>query len=408
MGPYATGAILSAMGVAQRYNKVLVHHTFGIPSLAKYDTQFPTWSLGPDPARRRSRTRVLDALAASPKPPKTIAIVTSKFPSVHFMSLGAREVAKKRGLNEVLFLEWDFGNRDYGPIAARDQGRQARLPLGRRDRARGQPAARGDEEDRLRAAGALLHVSGAGADGASRPMAKNALRRRSSRSIRRSPTTRARRSSSSSSTSARRRPGMPDTAVETQAAASYTAWQVLEAAVTRDEEPRRQGARATGCSKNQVDTIQGKLRFDGPSNYGDDLMRVKQVQNGRWVAVWPKAVAAPGATLLMPSSARGAMTLPERDAARAVGAVRRLHRRLYGLLGLGLEPVVGAAAPDQPRALRARVPRRVPLLPARDRRRASTRCVTLALIVPAVLRARRRDAVAARALRGQRRSTRCW
>ena len=31
MGPYATGAILSAMGVAQRYNKVLVHHTLGMP-----------------------------------------------------------------------------------------------------------------------------------------------------------------------------------------------------------------------------------------------------------------------------------------------------------------------------------------------------------------------------------------
>src|SRR6185295_6813978 len=41
IGPYATGAILSAMGVAQRYNKILVHHTFGIPSLAKYDAQFP-------------------------------------------------------------------------------------------------------------------------------------------------------------------------------------------------------------------------------------------------------------------------------------------------------------------------------------------------------------------------------
>jgi hypothetical protein len=58
-------------------------------------------------------------LAASPKPPKTIAIVTSKFPSIHFMSLGGREIAKKRGLQEVLFLEWDFGNRDFGPIAAR-------------------------------------------------------------------------------------------------------------------------------------------------------------------------------------------------------------------------------------------------------------------------------------------------
>ncbi len=118
MGPYATGAILSAMGVAQRYNKMLIHHTFGIPSLAKYEAQFPTWSLGPDPGTSFPNT-VLDMLAATPKPPKTIAIVTSKFPSVHFMSLGAREVAKKRGLSEVLFLEWEFGNRDYGPIAAR-------------------------------------------------------------------------------------------------------------------------------------------------------------------------------------------------------------------------------------------------------------------------------------------------
>src|SRR5690349_3197876 len=118
MGPYATGAILSAMGVAQRYNKMLIHHTFGIPSLAKYDAQFPTWSLGPDPATTFPNT-LFDALAAQPKPPKTIAIVTSKFPSVHFMSLGAREVAKKRGLNEVLFLEWEFGNREFGPIAAR-------------------------------------------------------------------------------------------------------------------------------------------------------------------------------------------------------------------------------------------------------------------------------------------------
>ena len=48
---------------------------------------------------------------------------------------------------------------------------------------------------------------------------------------------------------------------------------------------------------HRIDTIQGKLRFDGPSNYGDDLMRVKQVQDGRWVTVYPKEYAAPGATL---------------------------------------------------------------------------------------------------------------
>src|SRR6187455_3344550 len=84
MGPYATGAILSAMGVAQRYNKVLVHHTMGIPSLVKYDMAFPAWSLGPVPEVTVPNS-LFDMLAQSRKPPKTIAIVTSKFPSIHFM-----------------------------------------------------------------------------------------------------------------------------------------------------------------------------------------------------------------------------------------------------------------------------------------------------------------------------------
>jgi branched-chain amino acid transport system substrate-binding protein len=93
--------------------------------------------------------------------------------------------------------------------------------------------------------------------------------------------------------------GMPYTGVETQAAASFTAWQVLEAAVTATKSLDDK-VLADWLHKNRVDTIQGKLRFDGPSNYGDDLMRVKQVQNGRWVVVWPKAYAAPGVTLATP------------------------------------------------------------------------------------------------------------
>ena len=48
---------------------------------------------------------------------------------------------------------------------------------------------------------------------------------------------------------------------------------------------------------HHVDSIQGSLRFDGPNNYGDDLMKVKEVQDGKWVTVWPKQWAAPGATL---------------------------------------------------------------------------------------------------------------
>ena len=93
--------------------------------------------------------------------------------------------------------------------------------------------------------------------------------------------------------------GLAYTGVETQAAASYSAWQVLEAAVNATKSLDDK-VLAEWLRKNKVDTIQGKLRFDGPSNYGDDLMRVKQVQNGKWVTVWPKEAAAPGAALLGP------------------------------------------------------------------------------------------------------------
>jgi len=118
MGPYATGAIIAAMGVAQRYQKMLIHHSFGMPHLAKYDMQFPAAPFGPEPARTVPGI-VFDAVAATANPPKTIAIVTSKFPSAQFQSSGARDVASQRGLKVVLYLEYEFGTRDFGPIAAR-------------------------------------------------------------------------------------------------------------------------------------------------------------------------------------------------------------------------------------------------------------------------------------------------
>ena len=86
---------------------------------------------------------------------------------------------------------------------------------------------------------------------------------------------------------------MADTSVETQAAASFSAWQILEAGVrgANSLEDKRIGA---WLKSNRVETIHGSLRFDGPNNYGDDLMKIKQVQNGKWQVVWPQQFAAPG------------------------------------------------------------------------------------------------------------------
>ena len=92
---------------------------------------------------------------------------------------------------------------------------------------------------------------------------------------------------------------MPYVAVDTQAAGSFAAWQVIEAAVTATKSLDDK-ALAEWLRKNPVDTILGRLRFDGPNNYGDDLSKVKQVQDGKWVVVWPREFAAPGARLLPP------------------------------------------------------------------------------------------------------------
>lgn len=294
MGPYATGAILSAMGVAQRYNKVLVHHTFGIPSLAKYEMAFPAWSLGSDPATTVPNS-VFDALAASPKPPKTVAFVTSKFPSIHFMTLGAREVAKKRGLQEVLFLEWDFGNRDFGPIAARVKDAKPDLVW------MGDIALEGnmllDAMKKIDYTPPLhFHTYPAPGPMTKSPNGKNAL----SLTIfeEHAPFTDNPVAAEFVKVFNERatKAGLPDTSVEVQAAASYTAWQILEAGV-RGANSFDDKAIGAWLRKNRVDTIQGRLRFDGPGNYGDDLMKVKQVQNGKWNVIWPTQFAAPGAKL---------------------------------------------------------------------------------------------------------------
>lgn len=297
MGPYATSGILAAMGVAQRYQKVFVHHSFGMPHLAKYEMHFPTAAFGPEPNRTVPAT-VFDALATTAKPPKTVAILTSKFPSAQFQSFGAKEVAEKRGLKVVLYLEYEFGTRDWGTLAARVKdastdflwigalgldGNQLLEAMKKLDYtpprhfhlfpAPGPLAVAPDGKLALSTTVFEEHPPFLGNPGAARLVPL--FRERAAKA------------------------NVPYPHVDTQAAGSFAAWQLLEAAVTAtkslDDKVLGEWLR-----KNRVDTIIGKLRFDGPNNYGDDLFKVKQVQDGKWVVVWPREFAAPGARLLPP------------------------------------------------------------------------------------------------------------
>jgi branched-chain amino acid transport system substrate-binding protein len=298
-GPYGTASILSAMGVAQRYNKILLHNSFGTPSLARYDLQFPTSGGSGDPENVWP-SLVFDALASAPRPPRTIAIVTSKFPSLHFISVGAREAAKKRGLAEVLYLEWEFGNRDFGPIAGRVKdatpdfvwvgatGLDGVLLLDAMKKIDYQPP---------------MHFYMFPAPGPMKklPEARNALAFTTFEEH--PPFTGNPRAAEFIQAFHERgaKAGLPDTSVDLQASIAYSTWQVLEAAVNgaRSFDDK---ALAQWLRRNQVDTIMGRLRWEGPFNYvmGQDLYKVKQLQDGKWVVVWPKEFAAPGAKLIAP------------------------------------------------------------------------------------------------------------
>ena len=297
IGPYATSGILAGMAVAQRYNKVYVHHSFGMPHLAKYEMHFPTAAFGPEP-QKTVPTGVFDAVAATSKPPKSVAIVTSKFSSAQYQSSGAKEVAEKRGLKVVLYLEYEFGTRDWGPLAARVKDANPDfLWVG---------ALGLDGNQMLESMKKLdytpprhFHLFPAPGPLALAPDGKNALSvtvfeehppfLNNPGAAKLIPLFRERATKAN----------VPYPHVETQVAGSWAAWQVLEAAVTAtkslDDKTMGQWLR-----KNRVDTIIGKLRFDGPNNYGDDLFKIKQVQDGKWVVVWPREFVAPGAKLSPP------------------------------------------------------------------------------------------------------------
>ncbi|MGE5146230.1 MAG: amino acid ABC transporter substrate-binding protein, partial [Candidatus Eiseniibacteriota bacterium] len=296
IGPYATGAILSAMSVAERHGKMLVHHTFGIPGLAKYDMQFASWATGPEPEKTVPNT-MFDAFDASGHAPKTVAIVTSKFPSVHFLAVGARDVAKKRGLKEALYLEFEFGSKDFGPIAARVKdanpdllwmgaiGLEGNLLLDAMKKIGYSPK----NHFYLYPAPGPLALS---------PEAKNALSVTLFEA--QPPLTDAPVAAAfvKEYETRAKSAGLPYTAADVQAAASYSAWQIIDAAVTNTKSLDDKTMSAW-LKTHTVDAVVGKLRFNGPHNYGDDLTKIKQVQNGRWTIVWPKQYAAPGAKLIV-------------------------------------------------------------------------------------------------------------
>jgi branched-chain amino acid transport system substrate-binding protein len=297
LGPYGTGAILAALPVAQRYGKLLIQGTFGLPHLGSYEMQFPASPIGPTP-NKTAPPKLLDLLASTRTPPKTIAVVTSKFPSAHFIAAGMRDIAPTRGLKVPLYLEWEFGTRDYGPIASRIKEANADMLW---------VGSLGLESTQLLAALKAIdaipprhfHLFSAPGPLALSPEGQNALgytffeehapftSRPGVQEI--LPLWRERAKAA----------GIQYPFFDFQAAVMGAMWQMLEqaATATKSIDDKRMAA---WLKANEVDTMMGRLRFDGPNNHGPDLSGVRQVVDRRWFTVWPNEIAAPGMKPVLP------------------------------------------------------------------------------------------------------------
>jgi branched-chain amino acid transport system substrate-binding protein len=296
-GPYGTAAILAAMSVAQRYHKVFIENTLGQPQLATYEWHFSATIGGPD-STATLPGKVLDAYASTGHPPKNVLIVSSKFPSAEDMAHGMERTAKARGVEELGYLEYDVGNRDFSGIAARVKDANADFVF---------VACLGVEGDQLLEAEKridyspkrhfYLYPSGVmGGD----PLADRAVSYSGFEDVAPYTATEEGGAFAKEFDARAEKAALPYPHVDSQAGNEYAGWQILAAAVKATNSLDDKTI-ADWLDKHSVDTIEGKRDFSGRSHTAaSDTQQLKQVQGGKWVVIWPLDMRTPGASLIAP------------------------------------------------------------------------------------------------------------
>jgi branched-chain amino acid transport system substrate-binding protein len=296
-GPYATAPILAAMGVAQRYGKVIIQSSMGIPKLQTYDMAFPATPFGPEPDKTYPNV-ILDAMASLPTPPRSMVVLTSKFPSAQFMAQGMKVEAEKRGVKVPLYLEYESGNRDFGAIAARVKEANADFlwvgSLGLESNQILEALRKLDYTPKssfhLYPAPGPLALSPDGNLVWSSTFLEPDEPFMSRPGVRRIAEAYKERATKAN---------LPYPLIDAQAAGMVSEWQILEQGVNGAKSLDDKQI-AAFLKKNVVNTIYGPLKFDGLYNHGAPAQLIRQAQNKEWKVVWPKEFAAPGVKLIGP------------------------------------------------------------------------------------------------------------
>jgi branched-chain amino acid transport system substrate-binding protein len=303
MGPYATPNILSAMAVAERHGYVLPQHTAVLAPLMKYPCQFPGWSFGFAP-NEFVPGQLFDAMASLPKPPKKIAILTNQNGSTDFVSYGAGDntkgfvsIAKERGLEVVAEIKYPPGaSTNWAPLATQVRDAKHDLVinsgLGIDPVNLLQAMAHLDYSPPLvfslfPAPGPLLKL-GATAD---RVLSATLFEPHQAILDKLGPAaTEIVSDFKRRATEAK----LPYTSPETQAVASWNAWEILASGVKAAGSVDHKAICAALHKDGADTTFSGHLTFDPAKNnfWPPTTAGLTQIQDGKWVSVWPAERAA--------------------------------------------------------------------------------------------------------------------
>jgi branched-chain amino acid transport system substrate-binding protein len=276
-------------------------HTSVIAPLMTYPCQFPAWSIGPEP-NKVVPNQLFDAVATLPEPPKRVAILTNQNGSTDFVSYGSGDnkvgmvsIAKQRGLDVVLERRYPPTTTSWAPLAT--QIRDAKPDLVINDGLGVDPVNLLQAMKQLNykppmmfslfpAPGPLLGLGDTSEGllsvtifepnkptldklGANATAIVNDFKTRATQAK------------------------LPYTVFETQAAASWSAWEILvsgaKAAGNLDQKAMCDSLHSKGADT----TFNGHLTFDPKANnFWPTTQSIKQIQNRDWVTVFPADRAA--------------------------------------------------------------------------------------------------------------------
>jgi branched-chain amino acid transport system substrate-binding protein len=304
IGPYATPNIVAAMGAAERHGYVLPQHTAVHAPLMTYECQFPAWSLGPEP-NVFMPNELLDAFESMETPPASIAVVTNQGGSTDFITRGLPDVdddpglltiAEERGIEVVADISYPPGTTEWGAIAQQVADADADAVVSNSLGIESVGLIEAMEQLGYRppimfslfpAPGPLLGLGEASAGHLSVSVFEpnEPILEAMGDEV---------RAIVEEFQSRAEAEDLPYTVFETQAASSWTAWEILTAGVEAAGDVADQQAICDALHEGGADTtFHGHLDFVVEDhNFWASDQGIKQIQDGDWVMVWPEDRAA--------------------------------------------------------------------------------------------------------------------